>query len=412
MSFAFPFFTFFQPGIFWPQIADYRPIQILAILALLLSIGSKAEFDRTQVLRHPATKWLLLVPVTQALSVYPTGISNVLQEFMFWLVYPLFVLVSARIITGPAILRRYVWGLMIGCMWIVAFGMYAIPAGLNGTTGRAGAYGMYENHNDYSFIIIQILPFVFLFRRIETGFFARLFLTISSFACVIGIFASLSRGGMLTLVLEGLLIVMFTMTPRRQLLLVPLLAVLGVGAIGYQYAKRAENQGDSYTAEDAQASRFELWRAGGNMLKQHPIFGVGSRMFGEVSMDYAEISHDNREKNAHNTYIDLAATSGVVGFGVFMMMLVRAIRELRRPLGPEASDILAATRKAALIAFYAIMFRAFLDAKSWDWSFYTLVMFAIVTGAMMKNHQENTDAMPESPSDLAPVIPVTHQVSR
>ena len=85
--------------------------------------------------------------------------------------------------------------------------------------GRAGAYGMYENHNDYTFIIHQILPFIYLYSRHETSAWKRMFLYLSLAICVVGILLSLSRGGILALLLEGLLIIIFAMTsPRRWLL--------------------------------------------------------------------------------------------------------------------------------------------------------------------------------------------------
>ena len=29
-SFAFSFANFFQPGVFWPELADYKPMQVIA----------------------------------------------------------------------------------------------------------------------------------------------------------------------------------------------------------------------------------------------------------------------------------------------------------------------------------------------------------------------------------------------
>ena len=405
-SFIFPFANFFQPGIFWPQIAEYRPLQIIAIVALLASLGGKASYHRMDALRHPAAKWLLFFLLLQPLSVYRTGMYGMFQEFNFWLTYLLFLMVSLRIVDSPEALRRYIWGMMCGSAWIIFWGIYAVFAGLEEQTngGRAGAYGMYENHNDYSFIIVQTLPFYFIYWRTEKGFLRRTLLAAATLGSVLGIFMSLSRGGMMALVLEAALIVMFTMTRRSQLILLPLVCLIGAGAISYQYVKRAQNQGDSYTAEDAESSRWELWQAGGNMIKTHPFLGVGSRSFGENSTSYGEISHDNLGKNAHNTFIEAAATTGLLGLLALVKMLLAALKELRRKVTVQASEWELNTRKATLVALYTIIFRSLFDAKSWDWSYYVLISIALASSAMLKNRPALApQGEADEPVDATPV---------
>ena len=389
-SFVFPFANFFQPGIFWPQLAEYRPLQLIALVAVLASFMGSATYSRMDALRHPAAKWLWIFLLLQPLSVYRTGFSGMLQEAGFWLTYALFVAVSLRVIDNPASLRRYVWGMMCGSAWIIFWGIYATLHGLEDATngGRAGAYGMYENHNDYSFIIVQTLPFYFIYWRTETRFVRRLLLLAATLGSVAGIFLSLSRGGMMALVLEAGLIVVFTMTRRQQLILLPLVCLVGAGAISYQYVKRAQNQGDSYTAEDAESSRWELWQAGGNMLKAHPFLGIGSRSFGENATAYGEISHDNLGKNAHNTFIEAAATTGLLGLAALLKMIIETLRELRRSVVVQASAWELNTRKATLVAFYTIIFRSLFDAKSWDWSYYVLITIAVTSSAMLRKRAE------------------------
>ncbi|MEP6501848.1 MAG: O-antigen ligase family protein [Betaproteobacteria bacterium] len=411
-SFAFTFANFFQPGVFWPELADFKPMQVIAILALLTSLTRPAGHDRMEAVRQPAVKWMLVFLFVQVLSVYRTGLSGMLTEFGVWSIYALFALVSVRIVTDPAKLRRYIWGMMVGSTWIVGWGIYAVYAGLLAANGgRAGAYGMYENHNDYSFIIVQTLPFYYIYWRTETGFLRRLFLLVSLLLCIVGIFLSLSRGGMIALVLEMSLIVFLTMGRRARFVLLPLVLALGGAAVSYQYIARAANQGEGYTAEDAESSRLELWDAGLHMVLAHPFLGVGSRSFGENSAAYGEISHDNLGKNAHNTFIEITATTGLFGIGAFLAMLLGAIRELRRPTAGIASAWEENTRKATLIALCTICFRALFDVKSWDWSFYILATIAAISGAMMKSRSPPVDATVDEGGPAAPVLPPTNKLT-
>jgi O-antigen ligase len=402
-SFLFAFCNFFQPGVFWPVLADFKPMQVIAVLALLASLKRPATFSRMDSLRHPAIKWMMAFLLVQVLSVYPTGMYGMVQEFGVWSTYVLFVLVSLRLIGDEGTLRRYIWGMMCGGLWLVGWGLWAWtwhPDLLAANGGRAGAYGMYENHNDYTFVIMQILPFLYVYWRSDKGFLRRTFLFAGLLACVAGVALSLSRGGMIALVLQFLLIVLYTMSRRAKIVLIPIVLLVGAAAVSWQYAARAANQGEGYTAEDAETSRFELWEAGKNMIMRHPVLGVGSRSFGEHSREYAEISHDNLGKNAHNTFIDITATSGLLGIISFLMMIRAAARDLKQPAHGVASSFEESTRKATLIALYTICFRALLDAKAWDWSFYILTTIAAASGAMLKARLEAAKAakaQPEAP---------------
>ena len=410
-SFIFTFANFFQPGVFWPELADYKPMQIIAMAALFASLGRSASHSRMEALRHPALKWMLIFLFVQVLSVYRTGIGGMITEFGVWSVYALFALVSVRIVTDPARLRRYIWGMMVGTTWIVAWGIYAVHAGLEGANGgRAGAYGMYENHNDYSFIIVQTLPYFYVYWRTETGFLRRLFLLASVLLCIVGIFLSLSRGGMIALVLEIVLIVVLTMGPRARVVILPVVLAFGGAAVSYQYMARAANQGEGYTAEDAESSRFELWESGLHMIESHPFLGVGSRSFGEHSTEYGEISHDNLGKNAHNTFIEVTATTGLFGALSFIAMLVGAIREMRKPTGHLASPWEENTRKATLIAILTICFRALFDAKSWDWSFYILATIAAMSGAMMQSRRAPIDDHVDDVDRVPPALAANNKL--
>lgn len=399
-SFIYPLVNFQQPGIFWPELADYKPLQIVAAICLLANVWGKSDYPRLNALKQPTIKWMMIFLLVQPLSVYRTGVGEMITELGAWSVYAIFVAVSVAIINSPQALRSYVWGMMCGSMFIIVFGIYAVLNGLpQAFGGRAGAYGMYENHNDYTFLIIQNLPFMYMFLRMETGFLKRLALLGSLGACLWGVALSLSRGGMMALVIEIVLIVWLTMTKRSRMILLPLVIVMGAGAIGYQYAKRAENSGEGYTAEDAETSRFELWRAGRKMIEAHPFLGVGTRRFGEYAPDYAEISHDNRGKNAHNTFVDILACTGFFGFIAFTRMLWCAQKEMRDRIEDKAlgDGWIHAVKMAAFIALVTEIFRGMFDAKSHDWSFYTVATLAAVTGAMARHL--SPPAAPDQPKN-------------
>ncbi len=276
MSFWFPFLNFLQPGVLIPDLVDYRPMLVVSLLALVVGYSRHSAFPRRAAFASPIFWGLSVFVVVQALSVHFAGMGIMFNEFVFWCMYWLFVVVSVLLISSPQDLKRYIVGMICGGMFIVVIGIISVPLkwGLAADTGRAGAYGMYQNHNDYTFIIIQILPFIYMLSRTETGWRRKL-LQVCLLTCIIGNFMSLSRGGVLALVLEFLLIVLMGMEGKRRFILLPVVALVGLAAIGYQWAKRAENQQTGYTAETAEESREELWRAARIMVQAKPLLGVG-----------------------------------------------------------------------------------------------------------------------------------------
>jgi O-antigen ligase len=408
MDALYPFLNFLQPGILWPALADAKPMMIAGLVALLAGMGRRRSESLAISLRQPAFLWLCAFVAVQTLSVHAGGLMEMFFELVFWITFVYFVVVSVMLVNSVPALQRYVWGTIAGTMVVVFYGIYAVYAELpEAVGGRAGAYGMYENHNDYSFAIIMILPFILFTRRNAKGRLARLSLLACALACIAGIFLSLSRGGVLALSAELALYLAYGVRRHRALLFV-LLALASAAAIGWQWRARAINQGDTYTAEDAEISREELWRAGWAMFKSNPLLGVGSRRFGEYSTSYAEISHDNLGKNAHNTYFELAATSGLLGFVSFALMLRGMHRELSARACESAVAELVNLRTATRIALYSIMLRALLDAKSWDWSFYLLCAIALASGALLREAASaaaaNSDqpALPAGPAGATP----------
>jgi O-antigen ligase len=174
-----------------------------------------------------------------------------------------------------------------------------------------------------------------------------------------------------------------TLRGGRRVAALAALAVIGTGVSIHQFAAREADQAGQYTLADSEDSRYELWRAARAVFDAHPILGIGSRRFSEYAREYAPISHDNRGKVAHNTYLEVAADTGILGTLTFVLMLLTTLRSLSRArLRTATGDGLAETQVAGFVTLGCIIFRATLDAKVYDWSFYYLVVIAIATAAL------------------------------
>ena len=80
-------------------------------------------------------------------------------------------------------------------------------------------------------------------------------------------------------------------------------AVLGVLAV-------ATIQAAGYREDDSAMGRVEAWADGWNMLKSHPIIGVGKDQFREHHI-----------RDSHNSYVRAGAELGLVGLYAFVAMI-------------------------------------------------------------------------------------------
>src|SRR4029077_16531961 len=123
------------------------------------------------------------------------------------------------------------------------------------------------------------------------------------------IYLTHSRGALLGL---GSL---FLAGPRRMVGIrwTAVLLVAGVGpagAVGF-------TGGRAYTAnEESAGGRIDAWNAGLSMLASHPLFGGGYHFFTEY-----------HALTAHNSFVLCAAETGLVGYVLWLGMLVVVLKD-------------------------------------------------------------------------------------
>lgn len=83
--------------------------------------------------------------------------------------------------------------------------------------------------------------------------------------------------------------------------------------------------------EETFGRRVRLWKAGLRMIESRPITGVGPGNFIVALKRYSrgEMITGGRV-SAHNTYISVAAETGFVGLGLFVLLVLLALRQARR----------------------------------------------------------------------------------
>jgi len=133
------------------------------------------------------------------------------------------------------------------------------------------------------------------------------------------IFISFSRGSWLggAAAAMGLLMMYPKTTVRTAVVVLILMTLLGSGVLSQQMAYARERMNSEDTAKD----RLVIWDAGLQMIKAKPLFGWGYGDYAEYAGQFqrrvanymAAYSHAS-----HNSYIAMAAETGVPAFLLFM----------------------------------------------------------------------------------------------
>jgi O-antigen ligase len=273
----------------------------------------------------------------------------------------------------------------------------AIGGRLGGTFG-----GTYANPNDFALDLALIFPFAFAFLLTTSKFLWKAFWLVSMGLLVYTVLATLSRGGLLALLVGAVAAIWeFAVKGRRHhwiflAVIGAALVVIFAGPAGY--AQRVSTI--FHPDEDVTGSsgdRRVLLDRGIRLTEQHPFFGVGPGQFQVVSGQEARDWHV-----AHNTYVEMSSEAGIPALILFLLIVSGAFSSLRRGRKLVAEDVsaqvLIGAVRASLLAF--AVGAMFADTA---YQFFPYFLFAYAV-AILRIAQHESAVQKE----LDPVAMVTH----
>ncbi len=154
--------------------------------------------------------------------------------------------------------------------------------------------------------VLKIINFAFvplsLFTIMLTSSRGGLIAVIPAFFYILGSITRLSlfRRLLITAILVGVLYALYPLVPQSSL---DRLATT-----------------ETEISEGTLSNRTIIWEEGIKVFFKHPIIGVGSNAF------YDTVKFQNRNITAHNTYLEVAVEVGLIGFALFVIMIVMTVR--------------------------------------------------------------------------------------
>jgi len=193
-----------------------------------------------------------------------------------------------------------------------------------------------------------------------------------------GLVLANSRGGILAMLAQVVVAVLLIISrgdyqlPRivqspmiRVVLLVVLIAGILFGTFwvgGDRLASNFENATAEIatTPTRAGASRNEIWRATLRMFAAHPIVGVGLGGYWIGITAYHDASGLMTPQEAHNDYLELLSSAGLIGLAVGIWFAVAVVRKIRQSLGTD-TGYKRAVRLGAVLGISGVAAHSLVD---------------------------------------------------
>jgi probable O-glycosylation ligase (exosortase A-associated) len=205
-----------------------------------------------------------------------------------------------------------------------------------------------------------------------------------------------SRGAFVGLILTGLYTLLITKGRLRRKMVVGLSmgAVLFYSLMDPQFIERQKTI-QNYEEDSSASSRIELWKAGLNLIKDHPL-GVGGGGYDALSPIYAAevVEAYGNERTAHNTYVLVASEWGLLGFIFFAAFLISTFRELHGlrkipPTTPEQARLHLETY-AIELGLFGVLAAGIFTNRLYAEAIYWLPAFAAVVKRLYLNERQET----------------------
>lgn len=291
--------------------------------------------------------------------------------FSFLLNFILFPIVYAAIGTKRDV--AMVFGAFVaGAALAALYGLITQPsaAGLANSASAAGGLnrlsGTVADPNEFATLLVAGMAVAtgLLFSR-ERPAGVRILSGFAIALLVLSVLLSLSRGGLVAMAAALLVGMFFTYRSRGKAILAASAVVLAAMAFFAANPVAYERVTDS----DGGSGRTDVWQVGWRMVQDEPLRGVGAGNFQVSSIHYliapGTIRYDeyivDQPVVAHNMYLGVLAELGVVGFCLFIGiilacigMMIRAFLIYSRGRDHEGAILVAAVVMAtsALMAGY------------------------------------------------------------
>ncbi len=258
---------------------------------------------------------------------------------------------AARLAQGPLLMLVIVSFVQAGPALTNLCYVYVFGAALSAVAGLAGlihsasprlAGGVGDPNFTAAVLVSAVALSLFMALAPARSRVYRVAMLVTSVICLVAVFLTQSRGGVVALGVVFVLAVVFAGRARAQILGMTLV-VASVAAIylvllapPHAFSRLGDLRSGGGTG------RTDLWSIALQVFERHPVRGVGLENFEVVSPIYAVTTDTDLPRAdvvvtqgapTHNTYLQILAELGIVGEVLFLGVLAVVLEATRRGVG-------------------------------------------------------------------------------
>lgn len=346
---AYLFVEYFRPQSIYP-VLDFLPwarlFLILSLIGIFSDNQSKLVWSKLHtyvILFGTAVHLSFLVAYNvdwsiryyivfvQWIIVFFIGTTIVTTRVRFYLLFMIFVLCSFKIAFGSA--RAWAFRGFSFTDW-----------------GLMGPLGYFQNSGELAILMVVLFPigyYWYLALREDSTRLEKAILILIAICPVLVILGASSRGSQIALV--ALLIFIFYRKVRnyKYLLILSIFIFGGYSLLPDEQKQRFEEIGTDKTS----IQRELYWKNGFEMMKSHPVLGVGYWNFIPYYNDHypQDILFSNAEL-PHNIFIQVGTDSGFLGL-LFYLLIISYGLFTKNPFSPD-DRLLHVTWKALKLGVF------------------------------------------------------------
>jgi putative inorganic carbon (hco3(-)) transporter len=326
-------------NIWWWNFHDIRPVfwvMIPTVIGFAIKLLNGAY--RTNNIRNWRNAFLFILWIFFSLSYFIGPYANLPSiyrfhdsSYIFSLVNNIFILyfIGCLCIDDENKLKWLGMPIIIGTIYLTYWANDQYLSGkqlgrIMGPTGLSGQ-GIYVDENAFAMLFVTGLPFLYFYSLLISRRVLRAALWIIIPFGWHAVFLTGSRGGLVGLGASILLVAMRSRKKAVGLLIILLFLAAYAWQAGGLMKSRADTISE-YETESAASTRLEAWEAALSMIGRHTLFGVGLSGFGPAFPEHSE----NRPREAHNTFFQISAESGIVAGIMYVLVVISCFKKLWR----------------------------------------------------------------------------------
>ena len=311
------FLEYVRPQSIYPEF-DVLPYAFIAVLLAFVAYILERNHRVVKNVENKLIVWFLLVIlVSSALAYSPSVAFENLKSFFSWLV--IYFLIIHIVNTEQRFL-----------IFLLSFLVYNFKMSQHGflswaqigfqfrNWGVTGGPGWFHNSGEFGIALCIFLPISIYFIIGLKQYWGKLKLALFMllpFTALASVIATSSRGALIGSVAA---LVWMVGKSKARIKALAAISVILFGAYIYVPAEqyqRLESSGDDKTS----VTRLVRWKAGAEIMKEYPFFGIG---YANWMTYYRDFFPQNDTGLPHNIFIDAGAELGYTGLAFFCLMIL------------------------------------------------------------------------------------------